>query len=139
MYLLEVGSEVVDGSEAELVWDVLLLDLHVVLVEEVLVVLLVGDVEHESDVERGLVALDALLLGLVVELKGVETTGFVDVEIFGVVGLLHQVIIDVHGLSKNRYQSVETWILLIVAVVEVAIRQPQVGVDLGVGDTRHGG
>ena len=71
-YLLEVAPQIVDGRQAQLVRNVLFLDFHMVLIQQILIVLLVSDVEHQPDVKGGLVAFHALFLGLVVELQGVQ-------------------------------------------------------------------
>mmetsp|Transcript_35933 Transcript_35933/g.32331 ORF Transcript_35933/g.32331 Transcript_35933/m.32331 type:complete len:291 (+) Transcript_35933:700-1572(+) len=111
-----VASKIMDSSQSELIMGSIL-DLVMVGDQGILIALLVGNMEHQSNVKVGFRTFSTLSLGFIVVAEGVQATGLVDVELLVVVSLLHEIIIDIDSF-------------LVVSIMEIAIGKPEEGITL---------
>ena len=116
--LFVVTPQVVDGSQGELVFGAflqLLMELH----EGFLVILLVGQVEHQPDLQWSLVALLGLPPGIVVQAEGIVAASFENMKVLLVRTLAEELVVDMDGLA-------------VLSHVEVAVGKPHAVLDLDV-------
>ena len=86
-----------------------------------LIILFVGNVEEQAGLERALIAFEALTLRFVVEAKGVETGGLVNMIVFVEFFFSHEFIVDLDSF-------------LVVSVVEIHIGEPFTVLDIDLGE-----